>query len=44
MIAYPKPEAKLPKRTLSGGWWYARAAFAMIYTLVLFVANEVVAR
>lgn len=41
-LAYPKPEARMPKRSVSGGWRYARATFSVVYTMVLFVANEVV--
>lgn len=41
-LAYPKPEARMPRRTVLGGWRYGRPTFSMVYTMVLFVANEVV--
>jgi len=41
-VAYPKMEARMPKRTLVGSWRYGRAALAIVYTFALFVANEVI--
>jgi hypothetical protein len=39
-VAYPKIEARKSKRTPAGAWRYGRATVAMLYTFVLFVANE----
>lgn len=41
-VAYPKIEARTPKRTPAGIWRYVRPALSMIYTFALFVANEVI--
>lgn len=40
-VAYPKVEARNSKRTPAGAWRYGRATIAMLYTVSLFVANEV---
>ncbi|EMD01119.1 glycosyltransferase family 2 protein, partial [Baudoinia panamericana UAMH 10762] len=42
LVAYPKPSARMAQKTISGAWRYGRAVFAISYTLVLFVANEMV--
>jgi hypothetical protein len=39
-VAYPKMEARMPKRTPAGAWRYARSALCMTYTFALFVVNE----
>ena len=40
-VAYPKIEARGVRRTRGGWWRYARGAFAMAWTLAVFVGNEV---
>lgn len=44
LIAYPTLRSRTYQRTVWGVWRYGRATFAMLYTLVLFTANEVIER
>lgn len=41
-VAYPRAEATVPKCTGAGRWRYVRATISMLYTLAIFVANEVI--
>lgn len=39
-VAYPKADARTPRRTMKGWWRYGRGLFAILWTITVFLANE----